>query len=98
MARTPKPWWRKDRKSWFVTFAGRRFNLGRDRDKAFKLFHELMARAAREERVRSASLMSLLHQFLDWTRRNRAERTYDWYSERLQWFTAPAEQPVSIGK
>ena len=44
MARAPKPWFRKDRKAWFVTIDGQRHNLGRNRKTAFQQFHELMAR------------------------------------------------------
>ncbi len=31
MARQPKPWYRKDRDSWFVTVGGTRHNLGADK-------------------------------------------------------------------
>ena len=47
MARTSKPWWRKDRQAWFVTIDGERFNLGRYRKAAFRRFHELMGRPKR---------------------------------------------------
>ncbi|MFK7820413.1 MAG: hypothetical protein AB8G99_16955, partial [Planctomycetaceae bacterium] len=87
MARTPKPWWRKDRKSWFVTIVGERYNLGPEKEAAFKLFHELMATSATERKRTSDSVVTVLDRFLDWTKRNRAPRTYDWYLERLQWFT-----------
>lgn len=86
MARTPKPWWRKDRKSWFVTIVGERYNLGPDKGAAFKLFHELMAQSATERKRTSDSVVTVLDRFLDWTKRNRAPRTYEWYLERLQWF------------
>lgn len=41
MARSPKPWYRRERKAWFVTIDGKRHNLGPDRKAAFKRFHEL---------------------------------------------------------
>ena len=44
MARTPKPWFREDRQSWFVTINGERINLGPDEEEAKRQFHELMAR------------------------------------------------------
>ena len=42
MARSAKPWYRKDRKAWFVTIDGTRHNLGSDRTEAFRQFHTLM--------------------------------------------------------
>jgi hypothetical protein len=36
MARQPKPWWRKDRKSWFVTVDGKRDDLGPNREAALQ--------------------------------------------------------------
>ena len=86
MARRPKPWYRKDRKAWFVTIRGTRHNLGPDKSTAFDLFHELMAQPEEVVAV-SNSLLSLLDRFLEWTKNNRAIRTYEWYLERLQWFT-----------
>ena len=44
---TPKPSCRNDRKSWSVTIAGKRHNLGPDRAQALKAFHEPMAQPSR---------------------------------------------------
>lgn len=80
MARLPKPWWRKDRRSWFVTIDGVRHNLGKDRTAAFQKFHELMAQPQRRV-VMSESVASLIDAFLDWTQKHRAERTTNIYAE-----------------
>lgn len=85
MARTPKPWYRKDRKAWFVTIDGQRHNLGPERADAFRLFHELMARP-KKRAVPSKSVAAVIDAFLEWTLKNRAKRTYDWYLQRCQWF------------
>ncbi len=86
----------KNRQSWFVTIDGVRRNLGKDRKTAFRKFHELMAQPQRRA-VASESVVSLIDAFLDWTQKDRAERTYDWYRERLQWFVSfiPAALTVS---
>ena len=43
MARAPKPWFREDRQSYFVTIDGVRHNLGPDKAEADRQFHLLMA-------------------------------------------------------
>lgn len=86
MPRDPMPWYRADRDAWFVTIHGRRFNLGRDRADALKLFHELMANGGDDRRVHSISLFSLFEQFLEWTQAQRAPATYEWYVDHLQLF------------
>lgn len=85
MARTPKPWYRKDRKAWFVTINGERHNLGSDREDAHKQFHEMMAKPANPV-VRSGLVVELLDRFLTWVEKNRAVDTYIWYQSRLQLF------------
>ena len=85
MARMPKPWWWKKRKSWYVTIAGVRYDLGPDHKAAFQRFHELMTRPTQKE-VASDSVTAIIDAFLDWTEKHRALRTYEWYKQRLQWF------------
>ena len=91
MARSPKPWYRRDRKAWFVTINGKRHNLGPDRKSAFQRFHELMARPAKRT-VSTQSVAGVFDTFLEWTLKHRAPRTYDWYRERCQWFLKAAPQ------
>ena len=44
MARRPKPWYWKARKTWCVYHKGEQTLLGPDRDKAFQRYHEIMAK------------------------------------------------------
>ena len=83
MARTPKPWYRKDRKSWFVTINGKRHNLGSDKEEAFQEFYRLMAGPIQIDKI---SVFTLMDQFLDWTEKHRAPRTYEFHQERLNRF------------
>lgn len=78
MARNPKPWYWKARKCWFVTIDGQRHNLGEDKKEAEKRFHELMLG---KPKVKSDSVLCLFDEFLEWTQKHRAERTYGWYKD-----------------
>jgi hypothetical protein len=70
MARIPKPWYRKDRQSWFVNIRGERHNLGADEQEANRRFHELMAQRAESRPLPKSdglSVASLFEKFLDWS-------------------------------
>jgi len=85
MARRPKPWYRKDRRAWFVTIDGVRHNLGTDKKAAFDQFHDLMSRPVRRT-IASDLLACIIDAFLEWTSLHRAPDTYGWYRDRLQRF------------
>ena len=85
MSRIAKPWYRKDRKAWFVTIQGERHNLGPDRKKAFQTFHDLM-RQPQKPIEQPNLLIVLIDRFLEWAETNRAPDTYLWYQSRLQLF------------
>ena len=38
MAKTPRPWFRRQRKAWFVCFAGVQYNLGKTRKEAYDAY------------------------------------------------------------
>ena len=81
MARTPKPWFRKDRKSWFVTIEGTRHNLGPNKKEAFLFYHRLMAAPVKPNKV---SVFDIMDSFLEWTQNHRAEGTYNFYRDRIK--------------
>ena len=85
MSRIAKPWYRKERKAWFVTIQGERHNLGPDRKQAFQKFHELMRQPAKPVEQPDL-LIVLIDRFLEWVETNRAPDTYLWYQSRLQLF------------
>lgn len=85
MARTPKPWFDKERKVWKVTINGRRHNLGKNKKLAMEEFHRLMLQPA-AKKVPSQSLPGIIDAFLDWVHKHRAPDTYEWYRYRLQRF------------
>src|SRR5262245_13942568 len=88
MARRPKPWERKGR-GFFVQLHGKQVALGRNKKLAYQRYHELMAHPEPVPATSSANAPFVIacDDFLEWTRVNRAERTFDWYLERLQSFT-----------
>lgn len=94
MPRPHKIWYWKARGEWCVKINGKRTRLGTDREKAKTKFHELMLNS--DKPVSSSSFSAVLDAFLDWTEANRAQRTYERYSELLQSFLDFAgDTPIS---
>lgn len=85
MARRPKPWFWKARRSWFVTLDGKRHNLGPDKEAAHDRFHQLMSEP-RKRTIRTDSVLAVIDAFLDWCEKHRSSDTYEWYRYRLQRF------------
>jgi hypothetical protein len=77
MARIPKPWWREDRQSWFVTISGERYNLGSDKTEAFRKFHELMGAKpdAPKQEPDQLATVEVFDKFLAWSQKHNAPRT-----------------------
>lgn len=85
MARQPKPWYWKDRKFWCVTINGQRHNLGPNKREAMQQFRALLQQPV-HKKVVAHSLVSIIDNFLDWVKHNRAPDTFEWYHCRLQSF------------
>ena len=81
MPRQPKPFYRKQTKSWYLQLGKRQIPLGKDKDKAFKLYHQIMA--GQVEAGPSLTVSLLIDWFLEWNQQHRARRTYDWYRDYL---------------
>lgn len=85
MPRQPKPYLRKQTKSWYCSIGGRQISLGKDREAAFRKFYDLMGD---RERVRSevTTLYELSQAYLDWCQANRSQATYDLHRHYLKSF------------
>jgi hypothetical protein len=85
MPHFPKPFFKKSRGVWYVEIDRHQYNLGPDRDEAFRQYYQLMGQP-RERRVSPESLTGIVDAFLEWVERNRSPDTYEWYRYRLQRF------------
>ena len=65
MPRQPKPYFRKQTKSWYFSTDGKQHNLGTDRTGAFEKFHEMMLS---KDTLKSSAqtLYELSQAYLDW--------------------------------
>lgn len=97
MSKKPNPWWRKDRKAWFVQIKGKRHNLGSNKELAFQRYHELMAEP-QSRLLSSESVVAIFDKFLEFCRNNRAHDTYEWYRSRLQDFIQTLPKNLSIAQ
>jgi hypothetical protein len=98
MARPAKPWYWKDRKTWCVYHKGEKILLGPDRDEAFRLYHEIMAKPVQERQpLQQGAVVAILDDFLTWTEENRAPKTYTRYRDFLQSFVSQYGR-MEVGK
>lgn len=110
MGRRSKPYWWDEKKAWYCTTNKVRHRLGDHPDGAARpkknakgdwnmprviedAFHRVMGDP--NSVVSSHTVWAIFDSFLDWTLANKAQRTYDFYRERLQRFkTAVPNMPV----
>ncbi len=97
MAHFPKPFFRGARGLWYVQVAGRQVNLGPDRDAAFRVYHELMARPPEARKPPAGdAVVVILDSYLDWCQKHRAVRTFDWYRDYLQSFAESIPRDLTV--
>jgi len=85
MPHFPKPFFRPNRNTWYVQVGKKQINLGPDKKKAFRRYHDLM----REERPAHApcvKIVELIDEFLEFVRQNQSAGTFEWYRFQLQRF------------
>jgi hypothetical protein len=97
---SPEPFWRDARKCWYVQIGKKQVKLHPDRDEAYRLYHELMARKPEEPlEAKPASgqlVMQVLDAFLDWVKANKAEKTYTWHKMHIQAFCDGIPRTLTI--
>jgi Rhodopirellula transposase DDE domain len=86
----PKPFWREFTKCWHVQIGKKQVRLDPDQEKAYQLYHEIMARKpeAALEAIPAAGqlVVQVLDAFLDWVKANKAEKTYTRHKNHIQAF------------
>jgi integrase len=86
MGRPAKPWFRKQTGHWYVEINGKQEKLSRDRDEAYRLFHELMSRVHLAPESPSARVADVIEAFLAWSSTHCEPITYTnhrFYGEHL---------------
>jgi integrase len=88
MGRKASPWYWEERAAWYVTIDGQRHRLAPDKDEAERRYHELMANRKKEPRRQRGELLAIevADRFLEWSAKNRAASTVDWYKDLIQRF------------
>ena len=85
MPHFPKPFFRDSRNTWYVQLGGKQINLGPDKTKAFRRYHDLM-RETRPAQTRCVKVVELIDEFLESVQQNQSAGTFEWYRFQLQRF------------
>lgn len=85
MPHFPKPFFEKNRKTWYVEIDRRQINPDPDLDEVFRQYNQLMSEP-RLRQVTDESLVALIDAFLSWCKQHRASATCEWYRSRLEVF------------
>lgn len=98
-----EPFWRSDRSCYYVQQGTRQRRLSPDKDEAWRMWHELMAKPP-EERA-AAPLVSadplvveILDAFLTWAEANSSPKTFKWRKENLQAFTSSIPKGLMVSE
>ena len=79
--RMPKPFYRRQTRSWYVQIGKRQINLGPDKDKATEKYHTLMI--GKQGAGTDLTVATLVKLFLLWNQDHRGEGTQRFYSRPL---------------
>jgi integrase len=92
MARPHKPWYRKPRDTWYVEIDGKQHALCKGADNRKLAEQEMYRLLAEQENPTSAAekktVVALFAKFLGWTKRHRAQQTYDQHKHFLKSFVS----------
>jgi hypothetical protein len=95
-----EPFWFADRNAWYVHHGNRKVRLSPDRDEAWRLWHELMAKPPEERKTPASSndpfVAEVIDRFLEWCQRNRSADTYDVYRRLTQRFVDDIPKMLTV--
>ena len=89
MSKQAQPWFRNGTGWWMVTVGSQQHKLveGKvNRQQAWQVYHELMLSVAESPESPNLRVIDLCDYFLDWSKKNLAERTYNGHMWYLQTF------------
>ena len=97
MPRQPKPYFRKQTKSWYFSTGGKQYPLGKDRETAFEKFYEMMQ--SKDDLQAEITTVYVLSQvYLNWVEKNRAGGTFDNHKRYLEDFIGHVGKRLKISK
>ena len=91
----PRPFWRESKQAWYLQVGKRQISLGREREKADEKYGQIMA-DRQQLRVAVTAVTLLFERYLDWCKRERDEKTYDWYVHFLTSFAKTINKRLTI--
>jgi integrase len=86
VGRPAKPWFRKQTGWWMLEVNDEQIKLSKDKDEAFRKFHEMMVTRHEAPESPMARVADIVEAFLAWASTHVAESTYDqykWYGQKL---------------
>ncbi len=84
MSRKNEPWYWEARDCWYVNINGKRVKLSRDKNDALEKFYRLKTE---NPTLGMESLLVVMDEMIEWTRKNRSAGTFRFYHEHAQQFT-----------
>ncbi len=97
-----EPFWRTDRACYYVQHGTKQIRLPADKDEAWRLWHELMARPPEEPKVisygQATPVVVVIDKFLDWAEANSTPRTFAWRKENLQTFCQSIPKTLTVAQ
>lgn len=86
--REPKPYFKASHKCWYVQIGNKQHRLDPDEKTAWQLYRQLMAgnHDSQAAATPAAKVVDHVVEFLDWTEKNCAAGTYQWYRKHLDSF------------
>lgn len=82
--RIPKPFFRKQTRTWYAQLGKKQHNLGPDEEAAKEKYHVLMA--GRQPVTDVTTVVDILYQFLAWDKQHRAASTHEQYAFHINRF------------
>jgi len=102
MPHFPKPFFRPNRGLWYVQINGKQINLGSDEAAAFKTYYGLMQQRDTSPdapppipTANQRLVVVIVDEFLDWSQKHQAAKTYRWYKDRLNSFVATIDSALT---